>query len=357
MSVYDKDGNVLSVVYDKDGNALAHAYDKDGIDVFGGDVPVDRDKASYDYYTDPDPDKSYTWSYSLADLKTLQNGNFTIGVQTDTHYTSDNHGNDYGTPLKNLTKQLYCDFICNLGDIPRGYANDTVTITQTAIDTMMSRYTSYVESDFIALLGNHDNATMASGFIPKATMHDNYIGDNSALSNIVNPTEELYFYKDYYECRVIVLDTNNYPYSVESSSDIDVNHHTISAEQVAWFTNVALDTDKPVIVLSHNVLVTDVYPSTMVVPSEDVATNNSIPYRADQIVSAMQTFRNNGGIIVACLSGHIHAQMDAKVNGINYIAFANGGTFAELLFVDFNQRTITTKVINNANISDRAFTF
>lgn len=355
--IYDINGNQLLTTYDINENTLSTVYDIDGNALEGGgSTKPDRKKPTYIYDNDPDPNKSYMWyTFSLAELKAIQNGNFTIGIQTDTHYSGEDL--TFGTPLKNLTKQLYFDFICNIGDIPRGYANDSVATTQSSIEEMMDRYTSYVESDFIAVLGNHDNATMASGFIPKTTMYDYYIGDNSALSDFVNPAGEMYFYKDYYECRVIVLDTNNYPYLVESSSDININHHTISAEQVAWFTNVALDTDKPVIVLSHNVLVTDVYPDVMVVPTEDVATNNSIPYRADEIVSALQSFILNGGTVVACLSGHIHAQRDAKVNGINYIAFKNGGTFAELLFVDFDNRTITAKVINNTEISDRSFTF
>ena len=356
MAVYDADGNVLSAIYDADGSPLNILYDADGVVIFngGGDVPVDRDKDPYDYYADPDPQKSYVWSYSLQELKAIQNGHFTIGVQTDTHYN--NEDLSYGTPLKNMTKQLYFDFICNLGDIPRGYSQDTVEITKTAIETMLNRYESYVEAPVVAVFGNHDNAVMSGSFITKSEMHDYYIGNNNTLTDIVNPTGELYYYKDFHDCRVIVLDTNNYPYVSRSNSDVNINHTVISSDQVSWFANVALNTDKPVIVVSHNALITDVH-TDFVEPTEDVAGENYIPYRADQIRSAMLNFIQNGGTIACCLNGHIHLQNDVKVNGINYITFKNGGTFAELLFIDFDNRTIITKAINSTSINDRTFTF
>lgn len=356
MAVYDELGNELSAVYDELGNSLNEVYDELGNVIFtSGETPVDRTKRAYDFYADPDPNKGYTWTYTLSDLKMMQNGNFTIGIQTDTHRSTE--GLSCGTPLKNMTKQLYFDFICNLGDVPRGYSSDSAETTQATITEMMSRYTDYVESPVLIAMGNHDNACMASGYISKADMYANYIGNNLTLTDIVNPTGELYYYKDFVECRVIMLDTADYPYQAKSSSDINVSHATISENQLNWFANVALNTDKPVLILSHHPLVTDLSPSYLVEPTGDTADEHMIPYRATQLISVLQTFRNNGGDVVACLNGHMHAQEDAYVDGINYIGFTNGGTFAELVFIDFKNRIISTKVINSSSISDREFEF
>lgn len=368
MSVYDIDGNALETVYGIDGNVLAQAYDIDGNPLIGSRKPIKH----YDYASDPDPDKSYIWNYNLAALQAFQGNKFTIGIQTDTHYRPAEHGSDYSTPLKNMTKQLYFDFITNMGDIPRGWAADTTANTRAWLADMMRRYTSYVESPVFIACGNHDNANnyalrqtkSMSEVISKADLYDLEIGATKSTTTIVEPgNNALYYYKDFPECRVIVLDTNDYPYQEVSDYDVHGNHHTISAAQVAWFTNTALNTDKPVLVISHNVLVTNVLP-TMIVPEEDKQYDVAcIPYRADQIVSALNNFVQNGGDVVACIAGHIHRQGSAVVDGINHISFGNGGKFAEIVFVDFETRTITTKVIGadattgKGTAIDRNFTF
>ena len=388
MSVYNIDGQILGVAYNISGASLSEAYSTSGLNIFTNErKPI----KTYDYASDPDPDKEYQWQYNLTTLQNMQDNCFTIGIQTDTHFVLDSappyynnydppqtpHGTAYVTQLKNMTKRLYFDFITNMGDVPHGWGTDyeTPSITEEANEEMMRRYTDYVESPVLIARGNHDPGmyqhgsghpqTLAS-VVPKATLYDELIGGIKDTTTIVEGTgSDFYYYKDFDECRVIVLDTNDYPYLAVSEYDIHGNHHTLSASQVEWFAETALNTTKPVIVISHCPLVIEVRGSSTVVPAEDKAYDSMVPYRADEIMDALYEFIGDGGEVVACLSGHIHAQNSAVVNGINHIVFGDGGAFAEIVFIDFETKTITTKIVgtkqNNQHQSqdwqDRTFAF
>lgn len=380
MAIYNIDAEPITVVTDIAGVTLNQVYDIDAEPLIDWDhKPIKR----YDYASDDDPDKSYQWTYDLQALQSMQGNCFTIGIQTDTHFLPGGtvytkvHGADYATPLKNMTKRLYFDFIANFGDITRGWNGDTKANTELYLAEMMRRYTSYVESPVLVAIGNHDNANNdalhnnkgMAGVISKADLYTATIGKVKETTSITEPGgNAMYYYKDFDECRVIVLDTNDYPYLAVSDYDVHGNHHTISTTQVSWFENTALNTEKPVLVISHAPLVTDVSPSSLIVPTEDkqYSDNPMIPYRANEICAALSAFAQGGGDVIACFSGHIHRQRAATVDGIRHITFINGGKFAEIVFISMDNRTITTKVIGadktagpagDIAVVDRSFTF
>lgn len=378
MSLYDVYGNELTFGDGVSGDEVPQVYDVNGNPLLNR-KPIKH----YDYADDPDPDKPYVWDYDLQELQLIQGKKFTVGIETDTHYLEATtnigyHNIDYVSQLKNMTKRLYFDFITNLGDIPRGwaFAEDITANTKARLDEMMRRYTDYVECPVLIATGNHDNSnnyalqhgSSMTYVISKEDLYASEIGSTKRTTTIVEPGNYArYYYKDFPECRVIVLDSNDYPYQEVSDYDVHGNHHTFSEAQVAWFANTALNTDKPVLVLSHNVLKTEVATSagiTMTVPEEDKQYDSSIPYRADEIVDALEAFQNNGGLVVASFSGHIHRQGAAKIDGINYVSFGNGGNFVEIAFIDFDNRTITTKIVgdstsdrNDRELVERSFTF
>lgn len=376
MSVYDSSGLELLHVYDKDGNELRQCYDINKNSLIGKRKPIKE----YSYDDDQDPEKSLVWNYDLESLQGIQGNKFTIGIQADTHYWQPNLGTDYITPLKNLTKQLHCDFITNLGDIPRGWATDTETpaYTLAAETEAIRRYTDHVECPVLIVRGNHDNGMYHHGSghpqnmsstISKADLYNAQVGTVKRTTSIVEPgTGDFYYYKDFPECRVIVLDTNDYPFLAISEYDVHGNHHTISQTQIDWFTNIALDTEKPVLILSHCILNNVDYPR-FVVPEEDKGYMEEEPrmtYNADKIVSALESFKENGGDVIACFFGHVHRQHYGRDNGINYISFMNSGYFAEIVFIDFDNRKIICKVIGDNKKDcdlktvtpvDRTFTF
>lgn len=370
MSLYDVSGRALNSCYDISRNSLSVAYGINGNPQYVTRKPI----KTYDYASDPDPDKSYVWTYDLSALQEFQGNKFTIGIQTDTHYRPAEHGTDYGTPLKNMTKQLYFDFIINMGDLPRGWGADTIPQIKSWSTELMRRYTSYVESPVLIAVGNHDNNSYyalehnktMSEVMSENDLYSLEIGGVKSTTNIIEPNNRsFYYYKDFPECRVIVLNTNDYPYLEVSDYDVHGNHHTISEAQINWFANTALNTDKPVLVISHAPLTTAIRPEEFVAPEEDKAYSYAtIPYRADRILEELKSFADNGGIVIACFCGHTHRQLLATVNGVKHICFANGGKYAEIVFIDFDNRTITTKVVGadksadyGATAVDRAFTF
>ena len=139
---------------------------------------------------------------------------------------------------------------------------------------------------------------------------------------------QLYYYTDFDNVRVITLNTG------DSTS---ANSFVVSEDQITWFTTEALNTDKSVLVLSHVPLV------------DEFSTNYSSSYAS--IVSALQTFKNNGGIVIACIAGHTHSQDSATKDGILYVTCtrttANSNT-AEIFIVDLTNKTISTLGLGSA---------
>ena len=333
---------------------MSKVYDTKGI------IIVDhKPYMNYDYGSDTDPEKSFVWNYDLESLIDIQGHKFTFGVQTDTHFLA-SYPMTYGTPLRNMSKQLYMDFICNMGDISRGWASENYATTMAELTEQLQRYTSHSVCPFLVVQGNHDNNScyavwngQSMADIPtKHHLYELLMGKVKSTTSVVDGgVDETYYYKDYPECRVIVLNTNDSAYLAVSETDIHTNHHTISETQIQWFKNTALNTDKPVLIISHNQLIVDVY--VMTVSTEDkVFGDTMIPWNADKIVDEIEAFKTTGGTVVACLSGHIHRQVSAKVNGINYITYGNGGDFAEITFIDFDAKNIETKVIGSDKTTD-----
>lgn len=385
--IYTVDGNAQNVAWDYQGEGLAQAYSIDGLPLLGDHKPI----KNYDYASDPDPDKDITWSYNLNELRRMQGNCFTIGIQTDTHFLSAagaTHYANYGTPeiasgtacitqLKNMSKRLYFDCIANLGDVCHGWDLEPPSETEDENEEALRRMSDYAECPVFVARGNHDvgmyhhrqgAAKTLSEVVPKADLYDEEIGTVKATTTITEGTgEDFYYYKDFDECRVIVLDTNDYPFLEVSDYDIHGNHHTMSAAQLAWFTQTALNTGKPVLVLCHNTLLGDVLPQSnpLTTPAEDKQYNRTATYRGNDAVAALEDFADGGGTVVGIFMGHMHTQDSVKVNGINHIAFADGGYFAEIAFIDFDARTITTKLVgtiqNNQQQAkswvNRTFTF
>ena len=278
------------------------------------------------------------WLSSVNDVQALQGTRFTIGVQTDTHQTAD-APNIFCTPLKNLTKYIGFDYICNLGDITKGYASDTKTEMQTALTNLINRYTDGVECPFLYALGNHEddvlyaiaNGNDLSDVILADEIYAKTIAKVKNTCNINQPNKGFYYYVDFDDVRVIVLNTRDIAWQEISSSDIGISHHTISQTQISWLTQTALNTDKAVIVMSH-------------VPLLDSQTTETCQ-NSGLVRSALETFVANGGTVVACLAGHTHSAAVSTSNGINYIVFDDGGQFAEVVMVDLANRTIDFKYV------------
>ena len=295
------------------------------------------------------------WKNKITEFKKLQGNKIAVAIQTDTHYSIIRNDNiNIANNLKTFTNYFGLDFIANLGDIIQGYETNTLEDMKNSFTEIMNRYVDNCRTQFLYTVGNHEDCYLISWYgsktldecILKGEIYANTIPFVNNTGKITK-SKELYYYKDFDDYRVIVLCTRDIPFQALGANDISINNHAISQAQVDWFENTALNTNKPVLVMSHVPLNSQLLLDTNVVKN------------SDKIITAMEQFKTNGGIIIASLCGHTHQQTSVKENGINYICFKNGGLLAELLFIDLDARTITTKLIgtHDSSINDRNFTF
>lgn len=283
------------------------------------------------------------WLNNVETISTAIGSKFAFGVESDTHYyigMDDNVGYD----LNEYSRLVGMDFITNLGDLILGYDGQTLDAperTRKSMTDIVKRYTDGIACPMLFAIGNHDSNvihhnTYGSDEFTNAELYGRIIKHGLRTCTSAKYTPGLmYYYVDFPLVRVVVLNTG------DSAS---VASFKIGADQLAWFTSEALYTDKAVLVLSHVPLV------------NQFSTNYDSSYAS--IVSALQTFKGNGGTVIACISGHTHAQGTATVDGILYIvctrSTANTGT-AEIFMVDLVNKTITTKGFGDAE--DRSFSY
>lgn len=314
------------------------------------------------------------WTKDISSIQKLQGNKFTFGVQTDTHFSlyekKDVEGNVYVandnnhiTPFKNLTNYIGFDFICNLGDMIRGYQFDSDVEARASMTEAVNRYTENVGCPVLFAIGNHDDnamytvdSTVGSG---NHSLDEVLVGKelyakmiapsrNTSARQFVQNGKSNYYYMDFNEVRVIVLDTRDIPFNVLSGTDITINNHKISEEQYTWFSNVALQTEKKVVVLSHVPLLNSL-----------ISSNNTVA-NADYVLNALATFKNKGGTVIGCFCGHVHEQNSATdASGILHVTFESGGNFAEIVMVDTDNNTIETKLVGNfpSALVGRNFTY
>ena len=308
-------------------------------------------KDCYVYLTDDLPDEiSNTfddeWKNAVDDIRKSQGTSLCFGIQTDTHFALKDPSY-LGTQLKEMTKQVGFDFIANLGDITRGYSGanfyDNPTNMRKYAEVIMKRYTDGVQCPFLVTIGNHESNVMWTAENPDdkkfslAELYAQYTKQSvNTSARIESEQGKSYYYIDLIPARVIVLFTN----------DAENGGFTVSQEQVSWFTNKALDTTKPVLILSHVPLVNGWNPDNL---------NYSSDYA--NIMTPLEAFKDNGGTVIACIYGHAHRQEAQKKNGIWHIICTRTETqytTAEFFIVDLG--TYDIKTIGVGNAESRTFT-
>ena len=207
---------------------------------------------------------------------------------------------------------------------------------------IMQQYTGNTRCPFLLAIGNHEKNVLYQEQIdsnaPLFTQAELYaMYTKQALNtgnNIGTVLGKSYYYVDLPEVRVIVLFTN----------DSETFAFTMSSAQNSWFTNTALNTQKPVLVLSHVPLL------------EGMDEAHSSTY--DTAIASLKSFINNGGTVIACISGHTHSQTSSKSEGIWHITCLDSyklrGTTAEFFMVDISTYNISTIGVGEAE--SRTFT-
>ena len=287
-----------------------------------------------------------TWQSSISVLQTNIKNQFVFGVQSDTHYYAGL--DETGKNLAELSNYVGFDFICNLGDIIHGYneeGKDDIALVRKDMSDLAYNYTHRAKCPVMFAFGNHDDNPMwavahtSDGYIKIAEAYGRlYSFCRNTMPCSVWHNRNVYYYNDFGDVRVIVLNTTDTTYTDGSSTMAP--RYVISNEQLAWFTNVALDTDKAIIVMCHCPI-----DSTLAVDGAAGGTNYA------EALAAIDAFKNNGGTVIGCFYGHNHAQNDTMHNGFPEVMFANGGSFCEVVTVDLDTKTVTAKVIGNSSLT------
>lgn len=283
------------------------------------------------------------WNDVVQTIQTAQGIKFCFAIQTDTHISSENSVSSANN-LKALTQFVGFDFVAILGDVIRGYANETIdspSAMRTAMTEIMHRYVTGISCPLMIAMGNHDtNKMWADAFGGEPFSLAEVWGREFKPAFNTNPkavtkTGFMYYYTDFDDVRVIVLNTQ----------DGGNGAFGIGQTQIDWLTNTALNTDKAVLVLSHVPLV----------DGWSISSNYVSSYA--NAVSAIKAFQTNGGTVIGCMSGHTHTQESKTVDGILYVTFTNGADKCEVAMVDLDAKTINTIPVGFTGAGNRSFTF
>lgn len=281
------------------------------------------------------------WSDKIQTIQTAQGTKFTFAVQTDTHYYV-GYGDNAAYNLKLLTNYVGFDFVANLGDISRGYSDETIDSPanmRAAMTEIMHRYVTDISCPFMYAMGNHEMNSMwvdqyGGEYFSNAELWGRLFRPSfNTNPKAVTLTGKMYYYTDFNDIRVIVLNTQ----------DGANQNFGIGAEQLAWFRTTALNTDKWVLVMSHVPLIN----------GWSVSSNYVSSY-AD-IVDALIAYKANDGKVIGCFAGHTHTKESQTVDGILHVTFRNGGNYAEAVMVDLENKTIGTVMLGASG--DRSFSF
>lgn len=288
------------------------------------------------------------WQSMVFGIQTSIRNKLAFAVQTDTHYYA--NLDDTGKNLAALSNYVGFDFICNLGDILRGAYTagseslDKISAARKNLSDLAYRYTHDAKCPVLFAFGNHDDNPMwavgeGDDYIEMPEVYGRLFSfARNTMPNSVWHDRDLYYYNDFGDVRVIVLNTTDTTYT-QGSQEM-APRYIISNEQLNWFTTYALDTDKAIIVLSHCPL-----DATLASDGASAGTN----YAA--ILSAIDSFKTDGGTVIGLFCGHTHTQNSTVRNGIPEVVFANGGTFCEVVTVDFDTKTVTSTVVGNNSLT------
>lgn len=186
--------------------------------------------------------------------------------------------------MRKLTEEIACDFVANLGDNINGSADQS----------LMLGYAHHVLAGFHKIglpytfcIGNHDtNYDPGEKFTIAETFSAFFSGTKGVVYNEATNGTDFYKDIDNLGIRLVFLNTQY------------LNAYVISSDTVTWFTNVALNTDNLVVLFTHQALVST--------DNVKQGWNDIVPYRASDIVSAIEAFIQNGGTLIQFF-GHAHA--------------------------------------------------
>ena len=215
--------------------------------------------------------------------------------------------------LKLICDKIPCNAVINLGDtfnmLGRTIQIDNDEL-KTRFEELYSVICKAVDLPLINVNGNHD--AIGTDFF-KPDFWNSIVKGKFGNTSAVYSTDGSYYYLDIADTRFVVM-------SLPCDSDLYAENPTplwrFGEKQLCWLKNIALNTDKSVIILSHVPFyyikyygdpeaMLDVWNGSEVRKSYVSALCGWID-DIDEASDIVNTFAKNGRL-VACLSGHTHA--------------------------------------------------
>ena len=318
--------------------------------------------------------------YELVEtIQNTQKDCLSLCIQTDNHHLA-YYWDGYITFLEKYYPYLGFDAVMNLGDIIRG-GDDTKAYSSINMIDAISRYYKS-KYPVMYLKGNHDDNSFYAYAHNKSL--DEVFTDKELYAKLITTIgkndyvfngESLYYYKDFdnHNIRIIVLNSVDIPYTTTGNvlDYFGVYTYAFRQAQLNWLANVALKTNKKVIIACHNPLIDALKGS-----------GDILPINSSLVLSLVEAFKNktsgtltssttnfecsinynftdlsSNGELICFMYGHTHKQDSATdSNGNLHIVFANGGNFAEIVNIDTTNRTIKTNMIGDIGTKvDREF--
>jgi predicted phosphodiesterase len=291
-------------------------------------------------------------------LKEQSSSNITFEFITDSHYDERSiyreTALEHFEEAKQLANNIHPDFIVHGGDIIDGFSPKNQSIKN--LDIATNYILKGERSPVFLVKGNHDdNSYYNVRRTPRSTenvifpkeMYELTVKkyENTVTRDKSNP-EDMYYYRDFpnKKLRVIILNTNDIPIIYKRNGSLKykgIMQYGISNEQLNWVAHTALNfSDKKdkrewkVIFFSHVCFLRKINFNRSIA-NGDVMLNIIEAFKKGKEYSSMRTigdyaqsvdvdFTSQGPMkVIAMISGHVHKDAIAKVNGIDFITTLN----------------------------------
>lgn len=303
--------------------ALADKADKKDIeDLIIGEIPSDYMESIISqevtaYVNKMNMAEASNVSFAQA-VQEIQGDNLCFLLQSDTHYKHDDETNRADIiSIANLTNYINCDFIGHLGDSISASKLDDYNASLNDLSHLMYDYTQNKNPNTPLLMtkGDRDDGSLfvytsnsdnGTGYgldhlITNDKLFAKEFNQMGAVpvypENVDNP---MYYYVDIKDYRIIVLNSIDVIIS-ESNGKLDYyggsnsNCYGYAQDQLNWFANVALKTNKKILVFTH------------------------IPLS----LTISNVIGRNSGIVLGILDAFVNGESYQGVNSATPVAYAN----------------------------------
>lgn len=258
---------------------------------------------------------------TVQKINTLRNSHtFIMYFITDSHvYTSSNNMQYLDAQLASLyaiSKMIKPDLVVHGGDMTNGSEAKEITLAYTK--HIVNCLKEINGDNTLILIGNHDGNTVQNTLdneeerITEEEMLSLYRSwdDGFTYAGSNYKGGNFYGYKDYPTLNLRVIRLHSYRENIGTDGYYGgqgLNWGYYDA-QASWFENVALDTDKEILILSHQ---------TLSPVLQGYAESSKIPYNGQRIQRAIDSWLNADANhrCVGVVHGHVHWDYSAKGKG------------------------------------------